>query len=1287
MGLFDHLFKSKSPPAEDQTDETGLRTDETVKRSDTAGRVGPTHKADPSAFLHPKSFVPRGVSPLAPPAKSVANTGVRKPGAPTTPPPPEEIVLTLGDVLSRIPTPYLKAGAHDPKRELRFSVNDLSSDIARGRAAVPLSRIAQLIPDIFTKEISKDEDTEIRLPLQKLVEQIGLLRARPQGGVADRAPRPVGPAFAEAANLPPSPPDILALAAPVSPETIQPLGEAPPILRFEPEPGVELKPAVTSIQPVIVNAEPLIELKPASDEPATLPVAGAEAPAPETLPSLPPDTTPAAQVEPEPAPKPEPTPVDAVPAPVETIQTSTEVKAEEPPPIPVGNAEPLSRIIPFEIPASPTPDPIPVPAPEPAAEAVPALDFDAPPVEVEEPAELGGERIQLSLAALLRQCPKEIIIGDMPMVPDSVRITLPFAPIDRQLVKGHVEISAVRFVAALPIYYQKYFFARMGVKIPIPLEEVFQNLPNQSPDPALKAGPSAPVLAPADPGVRLTPPMETAVVLPSAPSLPQIPEEPVAPAAELPPVEPEPIEPPVIPVPLDLPAFQQFAPPPPVVAPDPETPPMPPSEAAEDKRIDLASALTSIPPAPFQTEKPAGLTAAPVVIPVAGVGEEKPDDMGAAPVALPVSPVGEEKPDGLAAAPVVMPGTSVGDQKPDSLTAVAAAVPASPVTDEKPGGLTAAPVAVSASPVGGEKPDGLTATPVAIPAATFGEEKPGGLTVAPAAIPSAEVGGEKPADFGAPLTYVPLAEAPASNGPAPESPLVSSLEDDVVVDAKKTEVVAAPESKEAPVEQSEPKPEPPAAPTSDALSAAPTVTIQPPPMIRPFIVLPPPIFAFKPSTEEAESSSVSNLQGPEKEGSTNDITPGGGTGFISPPPENTGLKVFETTVNNGLTEPTEAPVNPPIEPVLEAAAPTEPEPIDPVERPRVISIDFSRALVSEEEDAAADQAAAAAVAGEPIESVAPSKEASEKPFELPPPPPSFIDMVLADDRVEDAPPVVAEVTPAPLEVLAEQDATLPSAVEPIPLEPTPASPAQTDLPAAVFPAAATMRTINVVAEFVPSGPSFPVIPALVPAPEVPSEGAPKAAEPPSAPEEVLPAATQESVPSAEAAPVADDLPAESAPEVPISIAPLLSIPKFGEVTESEVLPPPGLPLRRFDQDALQALFMTEEALDLQKISRLAAQLPGVHACVIATRDQACTGGTLPEGFDLAALLGLAPRVGEAAGRLPIGELKHFTLYGERYSVSFFERNGLSLCAVHRPRSFVPGVREKLVAIADELSKS
>lgn len=114
--------------------------------------------------------------------------------------------------------------------------------------------------------------------------------------------------------------------------------------------------------------------------------------------------------------------------------------------------------------------------------------------------------------------------------------------------------------------------------------------------------------------------------------------------------------------------------------------------------------------------------------------------------------------------------------------------------------------------------------------------------------------------------------------------------------------------------------------------------------------------------------------------------------------------------------------------------------------------------------------------------------------------------------------------------------------------------------------------------------------------------------------------------------------------------------------------------------------MTEETLDLPKISRLAAALPGIQACIVGTRGETFTGGNLPDGFDLATLRGLAPQVGAAADRLPIGELKNFTLYGGEYSVSFFERRTVCLCAVHRSRAFIPGVREKLAAITDELAR-
>ena len=114
--------------------------------------------------------------------------------------------------------------------------------------------------------------------------------------------------------------------------------------------------------------------------------------------------------------------------------------------------------------------------------------------------------------------------------------------------------------------------------------------------------------------------------------------------------------------------------------------------------------------------------------------------------------------------------------------------------------------------------------------------------------------------------------------------------------------------------------------------------------------------------------------------------------------------------------------------------------------------------------------------------------------------------------------------------------------------------------------------------------------------------------------------------------------------------------------------------------------MTEETLDLAKISRLAAALPGLQACTIVARGETFSSGNLPEGLHLNARRGLSPQVGAAADRLPIGNLKTFTLYGEQYSVSFFERPSVCLCAIHRSRSFVPGVREKLVAVVDELAR-
>ena len=91
---------------------------------------------------------------------------------------PDAIVLNLGDLLPRIPTQYLAMGLHDEQLELRFPLEEMLNELAHGRAATRLSRIAAVCPQLFENPIPPAEDMEVPLPLEKLVDQIGWLHAR-----------------------------------------------------------------------------------------------------------------------------------------------------------------------------------------------------------------------------------------------------------------------------------------------------------------------------------------------------------------------------------------------------------------------------------------------------------------------------------------------------------------------------------------------------------------------------------------------------------------------------------------------------------------------------------------------------------------------------------------------------------------------------------------------------------------------------------------------------------------------------------------------------------------------------------------------------------------------------------------------------------------------------------------------------------------------------------------------------------------------------------------------------
>src|SRR5580658_4473748 len=90
-----------------------------------------------------------------------------------------EIVLRLGDILPRVPDHLISPGPHDFSAQIRFSLEELAEKIARGRVTVPLERLATAYPGVFRATAAQPAEKEIPLPLQKLLEQVGLVARKP----------------------------------------------------------------------------------------------------------------------------------------------------------------------------------------------------------------------------------------------------------------------------------------------------------------------------------------------------------------------------------------------------------------------------------------------------------------------------------------------------------------------------------------------------------------------------------------------------------------------------------------------------------------------------------------------------------------------------------------------------------------------------------------------------------------------------------------------------------------------------------------------------------------------------------------------------------------------------------------------------------------------------------------------------------------------------------------------------------------------------------------------------
>ena len=133
MGLFDHLFKPRPEGHVERVVEAPLKASGLVEKSGASGGRADARSRRP-LFFSPRATLPapaadlggqnQGFVPVLPGAEASARARAANPlPAEESRAEADEIVLTVGDVLPRIPVAFLRPGPHDLKRELRFHID------------------------------------------------------------------------------------------------------------------------------------------------------------------------------------------------------------------------------------------------------------------------------------------------------------------------------------------------------------------------------------------------------------------------------------------------------------------------------------------------------------------------------------------------------------------------------------------------------------------------------------------------------------------------------------------------------------------------------------------------------------------------------------------------------------------------------------------------------------------------------------------------------------------------------------------------------------------------------------------------------------------------------------------------------------------------------------------------------------------------------------------------------------------------------------------------------------
>ncbi|CAN5528500.1 hypothetical protein BH20VER3_BH20VER3_00410 [soil metagenome] len=425
-------------PASQRFGKTVMPNTARVVGVDPAARTAPAPSSLPDLVPPP---VPSATVPAAPgPARKIS---LGKGGSVSVAPSNagERIVaLSLADLGPHLPPGLLQTTPIDPEQRVLFKASELERGMASGRPAVLLRSIYQQAPDYFMGTVAETDEREVLLPFGKVLEQFTAFQVRPDQ---------------------------------VSEKPVPQLDT--PFLKMTIEDGKRHGTAV-----------------PASPAPA----AAEEKPAPTAAP--PPE---AASKLPRPI---------RLPLPDEVRKSASDASApgssgSQGDPVPVaprkispnGMGAPATEKVPASS-GPPVPTPLPAPfAPAPTPPARVPFKISPPSNDLRESFRPGttassspapviefsreGPRVSLPLRNLLRGISPFQLSGPIEEVPESVTIEIPFSIIEPQLSLGRVALSPAQFQAAMPAEFRTLLkIEDAQTPIALPLQEVLQNLPNES---------------------------------------------------------------------------------------------------------------------------------------------------------------------------------------------------------------------------------------------------------------------------------------------------------------------------------------------------------------------------------------------------------------------------------------------------------------------------------------------------------------------------------------------------------------------------------------------------------------------------------------------------------------------------------------------------------------------------------------------------------------------------------------------------------------------------------------